>query len=155
MRRPLSRSFEHSFPPLLMIMTRQLLAVFLLFAFAAASWADRPNVLIIMADDCTFNDLPIYGGQNAFTPNLEQLASEGLVFNRAYLTAAMCQPCRAELYSGLYPMSNGCAWNHSASMPDTKSMPHHLEKARLSGWPGWQGARFAEACLSLRTGSRF
>ena len=128
MRRPLSRSFEHSFPPLLMIMTRQLLAVFLLFAFAAASWADRPNVLIIMADDCTFNDLPIYGGQNAFTPNLEQLASEGLVFNRAYLTAAMCQPCRAELYSGLYPMSNGCAWNHSASMPETKSMPHHLRK---------------------------
>ena len=61
-------------------------------------------------------------------PNLEQLASEGLLFNRAYLAEAMCQPCRAELYTGLYPMSNGCAWNHSASLPDTKSMPHHLGK---------------------------
>ncbi len=67
---------------------------------AAVARAEPPNVLIIMADDCTFNDLPMYGGQNALTPNLEQLASEGLVFNRAYLTAAMCQPCRAELYTG-------------------------------------------------------
>ncbi len=87
---------------------------------------ERPNFLIIMADDCTFNDLPIYGGQNAKTPNLEQLASESMVFNRAYLSEAMCQPCRAELYSGLYPMSNGCAWNHSASRSDVTSMPQHL-----------------------------
>ena len=92
------------------------------------SFADRPNVLIIMADDCTHNDLPMFGGQNAKTPNLEQLASEGLIFNRAYLAEAMCQPCRAELYSGLFPMRNGCAWNHSASLPETLSMPHHLGK---------------------------
>jgi len=86
----------------------------------------KPNILVIMADDCTHNDLPTYGGQNAVTPNIERLASEGLVFNRAYLGSAMCQPCRAELYTGLYPMSNGCAWNHSASRPDVTSMPHHL-----------------------------
>lgn len=110
------------------MMSRFLFGIYISFAIAAVGWADRPNVLIILADDCTFNDLPIYGGQNASTPNLEQFASEGLVFNRAYLAAAMCQPCRAELYSGLYPMSNGCAWNHSASLPDTKSMPHHLGK---------------------------
>jgi uncharacterized sulfatase len=102
----------------------------LLFLVLASipSLADRPNVLIIMADDCTYNDLPMYGGQNASTPNLEQLASEGLTFHRAYLAEAMCQPCRAELYSGLYPMRNGCAWNHSASLPETLSMPHHLRK---------------------------
>ncbi len=80
-----------------------------------------------MADDCTHNDLPIYGGQNAATPNIDRLASDGLVFNRAYLASAMCQPCRAELYTGLYPMRNGCAWNHSASRPDVTSMPHHLK----------------------------
>ena len=90
--------------------------------------ADRPNVLIIMADDCTHNDLPMYGGENAKTPNLEKLASQGLTFNRAYLAEAMCQPCRAELYSGLFPMRNGCNWNHSASLPETTSMPQHLGK---------------------------
>ena len=86
----------------------------------------KPNILVIMADDCTYSDLPLYGGQNAVTPNIDRFASEGLVFNRAYLSSAMCQPCRAELYTGLYPMRNGCAWNHSASRPDVTSMPHHL-----------------------------
>ena len=87
---------------------------------------DAPNVLIIIADDCTHNDLPVYGGRNAKTPNIDRLASEGLVFNRAYLSEAMCLPCRSELYSGQYPMRNGAAWNHSGSRPDTKSLPHYL-----------------------------
>ncbi len=38
----------------------------------------------------------------------------------------MCQPCRAELYTGQYPMRNGCAWNSSASRPEVTSMPDHL-----------------------------
>jgi uncharacterized sulfatase len=88
--------------------------------------AGQPNILIIMADDCTYNDLPVYGGVNARTPNIDRLAAQGLVFNRAYLSEAMCQPCRAELYSGQYPLRNGCAWNHSASRPTTTSMPQHL-----------------------------
>jgi N-sulfoglucosamine sulfohydrolase len=86
----------------------------------------KPNILVIMADDCTYNDLPVYGGKNAATPNIDRLASDGLVFDRAYLGSAMCQPCRAELYTGLYPMRNGCAWNHSASRPNVTSIPHHL-----------------------------
>ena len=89
--------------------------------------ADRPNVLIVMADDCTYNDLPVYGGQNARTPNIRRLAAQGLTFNRAYLAEAMCQPCRAELFTGRYPLRNGCAWNHSASRPEITSMPHHLQ----------------------------
>ncbi|MFO7907384.1 MAG: sulfatase [Pirellulaceae bacterium] len=89
--------------------------------------AEQPNVVIIMADDCTFSDLPLYGGKNAKTPNLDALAKEGMAFRRAYLCEAMCQPCRAELYTGLYPMRNGCAWNHSASRPEVNSAPHHLQ----------------------------
>ena len=104
------------------------LFVLLLFSVSAVA-AERPNFLIIMADDCTHSDLPVYGGENAVTRNIDRLASEGLVFNKAYLSEAMCQPCRAELFSGKYPMSNGCAWNHSASFPTVKSMPHHLGKA--------------------------
>jgi len=95
----------------------------------AATQAAPPNFLIIMADDCTHNDLPVYGGVNARTPNIDRLAGQGLVFNRAYLAEAMCQPCRAELYTGQYPLRNGCAWNHSASRPTTTSMPMHLERA--------------------------
>ncbi|MFT4556122.1 MAG: sulfatase family protein [Planctomycetales bacterium] len=108
---------------------RSLAAVILAASLVTAiSAADQPNVLIIMADDCTFSDLPLYGGENAKTPNIDRLASEGLTFNKAYLSSAMCQPCRAELFSGQYPMRNGCAWNHSASRPETTSMPQHLGK---------------------------
>lgn len=88
--------------------------------------AKQPNFLIIMADDCTYNDLALYGGKNAKTPNIDRLAKQGLTFNRAYLAEAMCQPCRAEMMTGQYPLHNGCAWNHSASRSSVKSMPHHL-----------------------------
>jgi N-sulfoglucosamine sulfohydrolase len=94
---------------------------------AETKFQTKPNFLLILADDCTYNDLPVYGGQNAVTPNIDRLASQGLIFNRAYVSSAMCQPCRAELYTGLYPMRNGCAWNHSASRPNVAGMPHHLK----------------------------
>ncbi len=89
--------------------------------------AQQPNVLAILADDCTYNDLPMYGGKNARTPALERLAQEGLVFNRAYLSSAMCQPCRAALYTGQFPLRNGCAYNHAACRPETRSLPHYLK----------------------------
>ena len=103
------------------------LLLFLLLALASMGKA-RPNFLVILADDCTYNDLPLYGGQNARTPHIDRLASEGLTFNRAYLSSSMCQPCRAELYSGLYPLSNGCSWNHSGCRPGITGMPQALGK---------------------------
>ena len=76
--------------------------VLILLATALVARAASPNVLIIVADDCTYNDLPLYGGKNARTPNIGGLAQEGLTFNRAYLSEAMCQPSRAELFTGQY-----------------------------------------------------
>ncbi len=110
-------------------MLRTVALLFTLLAASCLADTPRPNFLIILADDCTFSDLPMYGGTNAHTPHLDKLSSTGLTFNRAYVSAAMCQPCRAELYTGLFPMRNGCAWNHSASRPGTKSLPHHLAPA--------------------------
>lgn len=98
----------------------------LLLMSAVFCEAENPNFLIIIADDCTFSDLPIYGGQNAKTPNIDKLASQGLTFNRAGICMAMCQPARSELYTGQYPMRNGAAWNHCQSYSETKSMPHYL-----------------------------
>jgi uncharacterized sulfatase len=103
----------------------------LLLGLLSACWlvaAERPNFLIIIADDCTYSDLGFYGGQNAYTPNLDRLAGEGMIFDKAYLSIAMCNPCRSELYSGRYPMNNGCAWNHAASRPNLKTMPQLLRE---------------------------
>lgn len=88
--------------------------------------AEKPNILVILADDCTHSDLSFHGGQNARTPNLDSLAKQGTLFERAYLSMAMCAPCRSELYTGRMPIRNGCAWNQGASRPGTKAMPHFL-----------------------------
>ncbi len=103
------------------------LTLLVLLCTTLVSAAAKPNFLIILADDCTVTDLPLYGGENAKTPNLDRLAKESLVFDKAYVSMAMCQPCRSELYSGQFPLRNGAAWNHSASRPDTKSLPHFLK----------------------------
>lgn len=88
--------------------------------------APRPNFLIIMADDATFTDLPLYGGQNIKTPNIDTLASKGMLFEKAYVGMSMCVPCRTELYTGLYPIRSGVCWNHSKARPGTKSVTHRL-----------------------------
>ena len=106
---------------------RIVLIVALLAVYIQA--AEKPNFLIIMADDCTYSDLPLYGGKNIKTPNLDNFASEGMVFNKAYVSMSMCVPCRAEMYSGLYPAKNGICWNHSRAKPGTKSAPHYLGDA--------------------------
>jgi N-sulfoglucosamine sulfohydrolase len=88
--------------------------------------AEKPNILVILADDCTYSDLSINGGQNAKTPHLEAFAKQGTVFERAYVGMAMCSPCRSEFYTGRLPLRNGCAWNQTASRPGTKSITHYL-----------------------------
>lgn len=88
--------------------------------------SSRPNILFIMADDCTYSEIGCYGGLNAHTPHIDQLAQEGLLFRRAYVGMSMCVPCRQELYTGLYPLENGSAWNHSRAKPGTKSIFHYL-----------------------------
>ena len=65
-----------------------------------------PNVLIIMADDCTYNDLSLYGGVNAKTPHIERLASGGLVFEQAYL----CGDVPAMSVRIVYGEISSCQW---------------------------------------------
>jgi len=86
----------------------------------------RPNVLIVIADDVTYNELGCYGGKNVPTPRIDGFAKQGMRFRYAYVAMSMCCPCRHELYTGLYPLHNGAAWNHSVAKPGTKSLCHHL-----------------------------
>ena len=95
-------------------------------AASSEAQARPPSFLLIIADDVTYNDLPLYGGPNIETPHIDRLASQGLTFDRAYLSMAMCNPCRTELYTGLYPFRNGSSWNHSAARPGTRSVVHYL-----------------------------
>lgn len=87
-----------------------------------------PNFIVIMADDCTFRDLEVYGGQ-ARTPNLLRFAEEGMKFNRCFQATAMCSPTRQHLLTGIYPVRNGGYANHTFCHEDMKSITHHLQPA--------------------------
>lgn len=81
-------------------------SAFLLFAKdKPASSADRPNVVFIFADDLGWGDLACYGHPYAKTPALDKLASEGLRFERFYVTGVTCCPSRTGIMTSRHPAS--------------------------------------------------
>ena len=71
-----------------------------------AETVERPNILWINAEDMS-SHLGCYGHPDAITPNIDQLASEGLVYQNAFATAPICSPSRSCLATGLYATSLG------------------------------------------------
>ena len=67
--------------------------------------AEKPNVLIVLADDLGYSDLSCYGGEIAI-PNLDKIAAAGVRFSKCY-NSARCCPTRASLMTGLHPHEAG------------------------------------------------
>ncbi len=89
---------------------------------------DRPNVLIIIADDCNYYNIGCYGAENNRTPNIDALAEEGMRFTNAYNSVSMSVPTRHCLYTGMYPMKHGGYPNHSSIREGIKTMPVYLSE---------------------------
>jgi arylsulfatase A-like enzyme len=83
-----------------------LLACFTLFACNKKSESKRPNIILIMADDQGWGDLSIKGNTNISTPNIDQLATSGVSFDKFYVSP-VCSPTRAELLTGRYHVRGG------------------------------------------------
>lgn len=117
---------------------RCFLIAFALVGLAAAGGspveaAERPNVLLIMADDLN-NMVGCYGDSLAKTPNLDRLAGRGARFDRAYCTYPLCGPSRNSMFTGLYPNSTGIIANQQIfrqTIPAQHSLPQAF---RLSGY---------------------
>ncbi|HKB38711.1 MAG TPA: sulfatase, partial [Gemmataceae bacterium] len=84
-------------------MSRILAAAFALLASGAAYAAERPNVVLILADDQGYGDLGCYGAKDLRTPNLDRLAAEGTRFTNFYVAQPVCTASRAALLTGCYP----------------------------------------------------
>lgn len=80
-----------------------------LIALPQLSAANRPNFVILIADDIGYDDLGCYGSLSARTPHIDALAAEGLRFNQAYLTTSSCSPSRSSIITGRYPHNTGAA----------------------------------------------
>lgn len=62
-----------------------------------------PNIIFILVDDMGWTDLGCYGSEFYETPNIDGLASDGIVFSNAYASASICSPSRAAILTGKYP----------------------------------------------------
>lgn len=87
---------------------------------------EKPNFVIIMADDLDVQQLSCFGGKNLETKHIDQLSSEGLQFNSMIASEAMCIPTRASLLTGLYPARHGAYQNHKPVNNGLKSIVHYL-----------------------------
>ena len=70
---------------------------------AGAGPADRPNIVLILADDLGYGDIASYGAIGTPTPSLDRLAAEGMRFTQFYVAQAVCSASRAALLAGVYP----------------------------------------------------
>lgn len=75
----------------------------LALASTSARAADRPNVVLIFADDVGYGDVGCYGATKVQTPNIDRLAKEGRMFTDAHSASAVCTPSRYALLTGEYP----------------------------------------------------
>ena len=69
--------------------------------------ATQPNLLLIVTDNQSPGLLGAYGNPDILTPNIDQLAEDGLLFEQAYATSGVCSPTRATLLTGLLPSQTG------------------------------------------------
>jgi arylsulfatase len=102
----------------------------LLFGASLAAAADKPNIILILADDMGFSDLGCYGSE-IHTPHLDRLAEEGLRFTQFY-NLPRCWPTRASLLTGLYSHQTGI--EHRTRKELTRRAVTIAEALRAAGY---------------------
>jgi arylsulfatase A-like enzyme len=74
----------------------------------------KPNLILFLPDQQRADTIACYGGKKVHAPNLNKLAAESVVFERAYVTHPVCTPSRSSLMTGTWPHINGCTRNSVA-----------------------------------------
>lgn len=131
----------------------------LLFVICGSAFsADKPNIVVIMADDLGYGDVSCYGAKGIETPAIDRLAREGARFTSGYCSASTCTPTRFSLLTGTYAFrqkGTGIAPPNGPAIikPGTETLPSILQRAGyatavIGKWhlglgdpaPNWNGA---------------
>ncbi len=97
---------------------------------AGASAADKPNIVLILADDLGWGDIGCNGQKTLTTPNIDRMAAEGMRFTRHYAGSTVCAPSRCVLMTGLHTGHCRVRGNDNWIIPDGDvTVPNHLKKA--------------------------
>ena len=129
-----------------------ILSTLVLFAGNAFA-AEKPNIVLIFADDLGYGDVGCYGATKVKTPNIDKLAAEGRRFTDAHSASAVCTPSRYALLTGEYPFrANGgsgiwgpLGWYSKLLFPPRPSRSASFSRPKamqppVSGSGIWDGA---------------
>ena len=103
-----------------------LASIFILWLFVCHSTSlcfegpdetERPNIVFLLTDDQATITMGCYGNKAVQTPNLDSLASAGVVFDRHYVSTAICMASRANIMTGLYEYRTGCNFEYGKLSP--------------------------------------
>ena len=93
-----------------------------LLSYSQIEISEKPNFIIFLTDDQGYNDVVVYGSANIKTPNLDQMAKEGIRFTNFY-AQPLCGASRAALLTGSYPI-------RVAEPNNTKNFPQKLHQKK-------------------------
>ncbi len=104
--------------------------LFLWVSFSGMKPAETPpNIIFIIADDVSLEDIGVYGNKHIRTPHIDRLAGKGLRFNNVFLTASSCSPSRISILTGRYPHNTGAAELHTEAPRHLVFFPEVLKNA--------------------------
>src|SRR4051812_49168021 len=119
-------------------MTRRSLLAGMAAPIAARAAVRRPNILYVMTDDHTPDQMSCAGNRYLQTPNLDRLAREGVRFTNCFCTNSLCAPSRATCLTGTYSHVNGVLGNSEAkdALPEfiRKDIPTYPELLKKAGY---------------------
>jgi arylsulfatase A-like enzyme len=95
-----------------------------------------PSLLFLFTDEQRADTMAAYGNVRIETPNLNRLAGQSTVFDRAYVTQPVCTPSRSSILTGLWPHTNGCTANNLALGDETPCLPEMLGGGYATGYHG-------------------
>ncbi|MBN2326042.1 MAG: sulfatase [Candidatus Omnitrophica bacterium] len=98
-------------------------------ALSARADQKKPNILFILVDQHRGMDLHCMGNDDLLTPNLDQLAGEGILFKDAIANAPLCTPSRATLLTGKYPIAHRCISNDLPLPTDQETIATVLSRS--------------------------
>ena len=105
--------------------------IFLLLfnSFYAQQESKPTNIIFYLSDDQDLLDYGVYGNPKVETSNVDLLATQGIKFTNFYTGQAICAPSRSQIFTGMYPVKNGCMANHIGVKPNIKSITSLLKES--------------------------
>lgn len=104
-----------------------LIVLFSFFWLQAQDSSTTPNFIFYLADDQDLLDYGVYGNPKVHTPAVDALAKEGMRFTNFYTSQAICAPSRSQIFTGMYPLKNGCMANHLPVKPNLKTVIDYMK----------------------------